>query len=134
MLKSGCLLLFILFFVLIQANGQSKSNSWREVKEKGSGTLVVAYSENSPFIYRNNQGGVAGIEFELLQDFVRFLDERYGVALNIQYEHLYNFESLIDTLKTSERPLLGIASISSLEERKKEFNISNPYMPDIEII
>ena len=134
MFKSSCQLILMLFLLLPQAYGQSKSNSWSETKENGYGTLVIAYSENSPFIYNNAQGNLAGIEFELLQDFVRFIDEKYSAKLKLEYEHLYNFESLIDTLKSSHRPLLGIASISTLEERKKDFNISNPYMPDIEII
>jgi signal transduction histidine kinase len=134
MLKSGCLLFLILFILLPQAYGQSKSNTWSEVKANGNGTLVIAYSENSPFIYNNAQGKLAGIEFEILQDFVRFIDEKYSAKLKLEYEHLYNFESLIDTLKNSQRPILGIASISTLEERKKDFKISDPYMPDIEII
>ena len=134
MLKAGLFLYVILFMLLPQAHGQSLSNTWSEVKENGGGTLVVAYSENSPFIYNDAQGKLAGIEFEIMEEFVRFIDEKYGVKLNLEYEHLYNFESLIDTLKNSQRPILGIASISSLEERKKDFKISDPYMPDIEII
>ena len=134
MLKSGCHLVLILFILLPQAYGQSKSNTWSEVKDNGNGTLVIAYSENSPFIYKNAQGKLAGIEFEILQDFVRFIDEKYSAKLKLEYEHLYNFESLIDTLKNSQRPILGIASISTLEERRKDFKISDPYMPDIEII
>jgi signal transduction histidine kinase len=77
---------------------------------------------------------LAGIEYEILEDFILFIDEKYGAKLNLKYEHLYNFESLIDTLKKSQRPILGIASISALEERKKDFKISVSYMPDIEII
>jgi len=134
MLKAGLFLYVILFMLLPQAHGQSLSNTWSEVKAYGDGTLVIAYSENSPFIYNDAQGKLAGIEFEIMEDFVRFIDEKYGVKLNLEYEHLYNFESLIDTLKHSQRPILGIASISSLEERKKDFKISDPYMPDIEII
>jgi len=120
--------------LLPRAHGQSPSNTWSEVKANGGGTLVIAYSENSPFIYNDAQGELAGIEFEIMEEFVRFIDEKYDVKLNLEYEHLYNFESLIDTLKNSPRAILGIASISSLEERKKDFKISDPYMPDIEII
>ena len=134
MLKAGLFLYVFLFMLLPQAHGQSKSNTWSEVKENGGGTLVIAYSENSPFIYSDAQGKLAGIEFEIMEEFVRFIDEKYGIKLNLEYEHLYNFESLLDTLKNSQRPILGIASISSLEERKKDFKISDPYMPDIEII
>jgi len=134
MLKAGLYLYLILFILLPQAHGQSLSHTWSEVKENGGGTLVVAYSENSPFIYNDAQGNMAGIEFEIMEEFVRFIDEKYDAKLNLEYEHLYNFESLIDTLKNSQRPILGIASISSLEERKKDFKITDPYMPDIEII
>ncbi len=134
MLKASLFLYVILFMLLPQAHGQSKSNTWSEVKENGDGTLVIAYSENSPFIYNDAQGKLAGIEFEIMEEFVQFIDEKYGVKLNLEYEHLYNFENLLDTLKHSQRPILGIASISSLEERKKDFKISDPYMPDIEII
>jgi signal transduction histidine kinase len=117
-----------------RTHGQAKSDTWSEVKTNGSGTLVVAYSENSPFIYNDAQGNLAGIEFEIMEEFVRYIDEKYDVYLVLEYEHLYDFASLIDTLKNSQRPLLGIASISSLEERKKDFKITDPYMPDIEII
>ena len=133
-LRTGIFPLILLFMLLPLAQGQSGSHTWREAKENGSGTLVVAYSENSPFIYEETPGKLAGIEFEIMEEFVRFMDEEYGVEVRLEFEHLYNFESLLDTLQHSERPLLGIASISSLEERKKDFKITDPYMPDIEII
>jgi len=134
MTKAGLFLYAILILLLPRAHGQSNSDTWREVKVNGSGTLVIAYSENSPFIYNDVQGNLAGIEFEIMEEFVRFIDDTYGAKLSLEFEHLYNFESLLDTLKLSQRPLLGIASISSLEERKKDFKITDPYMPDIEII
>jgi len=134
MLKACTLLYISLLLVLPSAHGQSHSNTWSEVQENGSGTLITAYSENSPFIYNDAQGNLAGIEYEIMEDFVRFIDETYGVKIDLGFEHLYNFESLIDTLTNSQRPILGIASISSLEERKKYFKITKAYMPDIEII
>jgi signal transduction histidine kinase len=132
--KAGFILYLVLFHLLPRAHGQSLSDTWKQVLENGGGTLVVAYSENSPFIYNDAQGNLAGIEYEIMEDFVRFLDEGYGVKLTLEYEHLYDFESLLDTLKNSERPLIGMASISSLEDRKKDFKITDPYMPDIELI
>jgi len=129
------LCLFLLLLMLVPtAYCQSKSDTWSEVREKGGGTLVIAFSENSPFIYTDAQGNMAGIEFEIMEDFVLFVDENYGVNLDLEFEHLYDFASLVDTLKNSQRPILGMASISSLEERKKDFKITDPYMPDIEII
>lgn len=134
MLKFTSFILLFLLFLLPQANSQSKSNSWQEVKEKGKGTLVVAYSENSPFIYKNAQGKIAGIEFDFLHEFLKFVGTNYNVKLELGWEHLANFDTLLDTLKWSSRPMLGIASISTLKERKKDFKISKPYMPDIEVI
>lgn len=134
MLRSSCLFFLFLFLLFPYTYGQTQSSSWKEVKEEGKGILVVAYSENSPFIYNDTNGKLYGIEFDLLQNFVQFIAEKYNAKLELRFEHLYNFESLIDTLKNSNRPILGIASISSLEERKKDFKLSNSYMPDIEII
>ncbi len=134
MFRAGLFLYVVLFLLVPRAHGQSPSNTWSEVRENGGGNLVVAYSENSPFIYNDAQGRLAGIEYEIMEELVRFIEEEYGATLQLEYEHLYDFESLLDTLKNSRRPLLGIASISSLEERKKDFKITDPYMPDIEII
>lgn len=134
MVKYGLFLHIALFLLLPVANGQAISKTWGEVKANGSGNLVVAYSENSPFIYNDAQGNMAGIEYEIMEEFVRFIETEFAVQLHLEYEHLYDFESLLDTLKNSKRPLLGIASISSLEERKKDFKITNSYMPDIELI
>jgi signal transduction histidine kinase len=135
MLKAGLIPYVILFMLLPRAHGQSANGGyWSEVKSYGSGTLVVDYSENSPFIYNDAQGKMAGIEFEIMEEFVRYMHEKYGVKITLEFEHLYDFASLLDTLKNSHRPVIGIASISSLEERKKDFKISDPYMPDIEIV
>mgnify|MGYP001818239994 CR=1 FL=1 len=134
MLRAGLVPYLILFMLVPRTLGQSPSDTWREVQQNGGGTLVIAYSENSPFIYNDAQGQLAGIEFEIMEEFVRYIDEKYGADLNLEFEHLYDFASLIDTLKNSQRPILCIASISSLEERKRDFKITDPYMPDIEII
>ena len=134
MIRSGLVFCIYLFSFLPMAYGQLPSNSWQEVKESGSGTLVVAYSENSPFIYSNSRGEIAGIEYEILLEFVQFIEAQHGAKLNLVWEHLNTFDALLDTLKDSKRSLLGIASISTLEERRKDFNISKPYMPDIEVI
>ncbi len=134
MFKAGPFLYVILFMLWPGAYGQSSGNRWSEVQENGGGTLLIAYSENSPFIYKDAQGKMAGIEFEIMEEFVRFIDEKYAAKVNLEFEHLYDFESLLDTLKNTHRPIIGMASISSLEERKKDFKITDPYMPDIEII
>ena len=134
MVRSGLILFCFLFSFLPRVYGQARSNSWKEVKENGSGTLVVAYSENSPFIYLDSRGELGGIEYEILREFVKFVETQYGSKLNLVWEHLITFDALLDTLKYSKRSVLGIASISTLEERKKDFNISTSYMPDIEVI
>ena len=127
-------LIFSIICLVPQSKSQPVSNSWAEVQKNGHGTLVVAYSENSPFIYKNNQGKLAGIEYDFLQELIMFVSTNYNVKLELVWEHLPNFDTLLDTLKWSSRPMLGIASISTLKERKKDFKISKPYMPDIEVI
>lgn len=134
MVKTGLFISLALLILLPGVQGQSPSHTWKEVKEKGEGSLVIAFSENSPFVSQNAQGQLSGIEYEIMEEFVKFVEESHGVTLILEYEHLYDFESLLDTLRSTQRPLIGMASISSLEERKQDFYITKPYMPDIEMV
>ena len=99
MLKRRIFLCCFLISLLTTSYGEAQSNTWQEVKENGSGTLVVTYSENSPFIYSNSNGDVVGIEYEILLEFKRFIELRYGSKLNLVWEHLPTFDALLDTLK-----------------------------------
>jgi signal transduction histidine kinase len=108
--------------------------SWKEASQKGSGILEVAYSENSPFIFQSSNGQLAGIEYDLLINFTTFLMDEYGVDITIEWQHMSTFEMLYDSLKFSKKPMLGIASLSITDARKNEITLSDPYLPDIEII
>ena len=134
MRKYFLLLSLIVICIIPHLQGQSKADSWSEIKRKGSGSLVVNFSENSPFIYTDSKGNMTGIEVELLEAFVHYLQDKYPVNIDLIWEHLPTFDALLDTLNLSSRPIMGVASISTLEERKKYFNITTAYMPDIEVI
>ena len=128
-----------LIFLILLAHpyllfGQQESNTWAEVKENGEGVLVVSYSENSPFIYKNDNGNLAGIEHELVLEFTKFLKSKYNVNLQLEWKHVDKFDSFLAQLKQSTEPIIGIASISITKQRKEDYKLSKPYMPDIEII
>lgn len=134
MIRINWPLCFVLLGVLFFTKGFTQGTSWSESKKNGAGTLVITYSENSPFIYKNKEGELEGIEFEIINKFIEFVDEHHGVSLEVEWEYFDKFENLLDTLKNSTRPILGMASLSVTEARKKELKFCKPYMPDIEVI
>lgn len=126
----------IIFIILFfnYATCLSQGNSWKEVKKNGSGQLKVAYSENSPFIYRNSRGQLEGIEYQLINDFKEYLNDNYHLYVQIEWTNMGSFGVLYDSLKLSTQPILGISSFSITDSRKGEISFSDPYLPDIEII
>ena len=128
------LFLFVSALCVLNPMGYAQGISWEKAKQKGSGELVIAYSENSPFIYKNSKGQLEGIEYELINEFIDYVKEKHNVSLTPKWEHLKNFQTLVDTLTLSYRPLLGIASLSVTQPRKSIMKFCEPYMPDIEII
>lgn len=128
------LVLILLFLNSLQAIGQLGGDSWQQVSEEGSGTLLISYSENRPFIYQNENSEWEGIEYELLLDFKEFIASNYQKDLTLEWQYLPTFESLFDTLRYSTQPMLGLASLSITEDRKNQIHLTQAYLPDIEII
>jgi signal transduction histidine kinase len=123
------LILFFNYFICL-----SQGNSWKEVKKNGSGQLTVIYSENSPFIYKNSRGQLEGIEYHMIANFIEYLNDIHNLDVQIEWTYVDSFEVLYDSLKLSTEPILGIASLSITDSRKREILFSDPYLPDIEII
>lgn len=104
------------------------------VQDQKKGVLQVAFSDNRPFIYRNDDGAITGIEYELLVDFVEYLEENHELYLEIEWLETPNFESLYDSLRYTQAPMVGVGGLSITDDRKDEINFTKSFLPDIEII
>src|SRR5262245_11065696 len=64
--------------------------SWAQVKQAGKGTVIAYWYESRPFIYRTPQG-MAGIEYELMEGFRRYLKKSFQIELEVIWTEANSF-------------------------------------------
>jgi hypothetical protein len=95
--------IFLVLFFLVWAGhagfGQSAGvRSWAEAQRAGKATVYVYWYESRPFIYKNENGEMEGIEQEILSGFKDYVREKYKVELTLQWKETKNFENTYQTL------------------------------------
>lgn len=131
------LLFFMLHVTTTSSMAQKPSGSWESVKNQQEGTLLVYYLVNEPFIYTDkNTKQLTGIEYDLLQNFAQYLQDRYQVALKIHFKPTSSLSQLYQQVKNSpiDQAVLGISSFSITPQRISEVGLTMPYCPDIEVL
>jgi len=118
------------------AQGQmATSQSWAEVHSKHEGAITVYWYESRPFIYADEDGQMGGIEYDLIEDFKKFLKEKKGISLQVSWKRADSFGGLYDVVRDSQEPgIFGASNFSITSTRKEEVGFSPPYMSDISVL
>ncbi|WKV13785.1 ATP-binding protein [Marivirga harenae] len=109
------------------------AQSFEEILEKGSGKVKVYYYPIEPFIYQDEIGNLLGIEKEMMDSFLRFIEKKYSVKLFVEWEQVPTFDSVFDYVNKSMIPAFGVSVISKTKERSKLVGFSYSYMPDVSV-
>ena len=129
------ILLIALCCLAITANCQNSTiKSWTEAKESKEVTLPVYWFESRPFIYENDNGQLAGIEYDLITNFATFVKQRHNVEVKIQWIEAEGFQNTFDRVQQSTTPCLGASAFSITSNRKELIDYSPPYMSDIMVM
>ncbi len=127
--------LFLLFLLVTNlAFAQKyKGDSWATVKSKGSGTLGVVYYPQPGLIYEEG-GKIKGVCTEVLNDFVAFVQNKYGKSVTVQYLGAENVYS--DFLKVCQTTpdILGVTNVTITDERKKIFKFTPAFLSNEETL
>jgi ABC-type amino acid transport substrate-binding protein len=123
---------FVFFSLLVYSlisNAQQKSgDSWAKVKSSGSGTLAVLYYEQPGLIAKQANGQITGVCVDILNDFQKHIEVRYGRKINILYVgEETEFPRFLTTIQNTNN-LLGVTNTSITDERKKIMKFTPPFM------
>ncbi|GEM_PF-3509538 len=116
---------------LISVLGQ---NSWTDLQKTGKGEVVVYYTDVKPFVYFQGNDSLKGIEYELFEAFIGFVNQKYRLMPKVRYVYLATFNELHEYMKTAPTGAFALSAFSITESRKNYFQFSPPYMPDVEIM
>jgi len=112
-----------------------KTDPWKQVRQQKQGVITVLWDEIEPFIYRDKDGALVGIEYELMEGFRGFMERQYGVRLKINWVNANGFENIYPQISRSDASgLFALSYYSITAERKKEVKFSPPYMPDLNVL
>lgn len=125
----------ILFANPLHAQNTWKADSWEQVFADKKGTVTALWYDIEPFIYKNSNGQLEGVEYEIMESLKTYLKNRYGIELTVNWENARSFENIYDQVKqTKQSGVFGWSYYSITPERKKEVQFSPPYMPDLNIV
>ena len=135
-MKGGIKLIGIvlLFSTQVWAQGHVGDN-WAQVKQVGQGTISLAYVETPSFVYKDNSGKLTGICIDIMNDFVKWVNDNKKVKLQSKFVgDGTSFRGMYDKVKISTGGVFGLGNITITEERKKEVKFSPPFITNFAIL
>lgn len=111
-------------------------DSWASAKQKKSANVVVTYTY-APKFADVVSGEKKGLCFDIMNEFVKYVKEKHGVTLNLNYRALKDpkdFDLFLNTMKVSKGGVFGLGDITITAARKKVYNFSDPYFSNMAIL
>lgn len=128
-------LTLILFFACTISFGQKYSgSSWAKVKANKSGTLSCVFYKTPKLVYRDADGEVKGVCVDIMNDFKKFVKDKYGTNLTIKF--VGEETSFAEFLKhtTTSKNVLGVANVSITPARQKQMKFTPAYLSNLMIM
>lgn len=110
-------------------------NSYQQLLSAKKADVEIRYKDAGKFV--NDQSGyLSGAEFEILEHFFRWVEEKEGVEIHRNYVKYDDFGKMLKTITASpdSSGIFSICSYSITQERLQELRYSPSYMPDIEVL
>lgn len=135
-MKNALLLPILLALATTFSIAQNYSgDSWSSVKSQGKGTITVAYVETPGFVYKDQSGKVTGICIDIINDFVRYVNEIKKINVEVKLVgDGTNFRGMYEKVKNSSEGVFGLGNITITDDRKKEVKFSPPFINNFAIL
>jgi signal transduction histidine kinase len=135
-LKTVVAIVAVLTFLTFSHGSKGQGDpSWTQVSEQKKGTITAYWYESKPFMYRDPRGKMAGIEFDLLEGFRKFLKQRRNIDLTINYTEGQSFRDTYTSIRDRHADVtLGVSAFSITDKREKEVDFTPAYMSDISVL
>jgi len=114
------LILPLMVFLFVGCFAQTYTgDSWAKVKSAGKGTLTIVYYSQPGLIIKGDDGKLKGVCVDILSDFVKFVEEKHGKKITLNYAGEEPvFSNFLSTIQTTPN-ILGVTNVTVTDERKK---------------
>lgn len=110
-------------------------SSWEQVKATGEGNMIIYWYTSRPFIMPNNEGQLVGIEYEIIQDFANYLENKHNVKINVFWVKEENFKKTFDKIHLDgQSGTFAASAFSKTPYRQTKVNFTPTYLSDISVM
>ena len=132
-------LIAIIFFSWIAGivHGQELSGDTWEIAQQQKTANIVATYTYAPKFSEIIDGQNKGLCFDIMEDFIAYVEVNYGIKINVKYISLSDpkdFDLFLDTVQKSQGGVFGLGDITITKEREASFNFSNSYFSNVGIL
>lgn len=114
--KVSLILLFALFAFIVRSQ---------------SDTLVVHYLAKAPFASPDKNNQPAGIEIDIINEYVLWLKINKKMSLTIKHVPFIEFSPFYNSVKKAPKNTIGMGAVTVLPERAKELDFSPAYLKNV---
>lgn len=132
---------FFSFITLLCAlsgtNGQGFSGDTWETALKTKQARIVLTNVYLANFSESKNGQGSGICFDIMKDFAAFVESKYGIRINYDYQPVgdtRNFQAFLDAVEGSNGGVVGLGDITITDERKSIFEFAPPYFENVAIL
>lgn len=112
-----------------------KAQTWENMLTKKAGTLQVNYYNNFPFFYKDTKTGkLAGIEYDILEEFIKWAQVKKGITITPKYTEYKTFKELTEKIANAGSDQLFAGTITVTVPRSETMLFSSPYMRNVSMV
>lgn len=123
------------FMQATQVHAGQASQTFAAARLQGKGQLTVYWNAIEPYVYRHSNGQLMGVEYELMQAFAAYVQQRYNCTLQLKWEEKKVFQQMYTSVRDADSAnVCAVGYFSITAERLRQVQFSMPYMPDLNIL
>lgn len=117
-----------------QPAGPDRGDSFLIAQAAGEGTVRVLYVPAEGFAYRAADGTLTGVTVEIARDFHRWLEDRHGIDLNMEFVEEPDWRTFYGRVRDATGGVMGLGNVTITEERRAELQFSSPYLTNVAVL
>ncbi|MEO1653945.1 MAG: transporter substrate-binding domain-containing protein [Bacteroidota bacterium] len=110
-------------------------DSWASVKQYKKGTILLTYIKTPGLAYKNTDGNLEGLCFDIVKEFSNYLNTTYGISLRIRVlPETKDFKQFLENIRTARGGVFGLGNITITQEREQTFDFSPSFLNNLTFI
>ncbi|GAA5029598.1 hypothetical protein GCM10011506_18050 [Marivirga lumbricoides] len=136
MIRSLLVASFLLITFVAEITAQNLSgDNFSKAKESKKAMVTFAYVETPGFVYKDERGKLTGVCVDIMNDFMQFVRQNYGIEMNARYVgNGSSFRAMYDGVKNGSQGVFGLGNVTVTEARKREIQFSPSFITNFAIL